>query len=255
MPTHTVPTSDIMAIKVARLSMDETVDLILKRILSGEKTLHSVVNALKLIEMERNAELRIYLNECDIVSADGQYVVFLSRIIGRPLPERVAGCDLMQQLVEAASKNKLKIFLLGAAPEVVRTVAEKYRVQYGAEIIAGYRDGYFTPEEEPELLHQIALSGADLLFVALGSPKQELFIKTNAGELFKTVRFVTGVGGTFDVVAGKVARAPLFFRKHGLEWLYRTIREPQRIWKKKLYLLPLFIYYAVCYRFQSKHGA
>ncbi len=235
----------IMGVPVVALNMQETVDLIMHRIEQGKATSHSVLNALKIVEMEQNPLLAAYVRECDLVNADGQFVVLLSRFLGYPLPGRVTGCDLMQELVLVAHRRGLRIFLLGGSPEVVTAVVQKYRRLYSPDLIAGYHDGYFSPEEEPAIVEQICQSGADLLFVALGSPKQEIFLRTYRDTLLRHVRFMTGVGGTFDIVAGRISRAPFLLRKLGLEWLYRILREPWRIWQKKLYRLPLLFFYIV----------
>ncbi len=233
----------LMGIPVAALTMEETIRTIVERIEQGIPTSHAVLNALKFIEMEQNQTLYDYIKGCDIVNADGQFVVILARLLGTPLPRRVTGCDLMQEMVAVAHQKDFRIFLLGGAPEVVAEVARKYTDQYGPDFIAGYRDGYFSAEEEPAIIEQIVQAKPDLLFVAFGSPKQEIFLHTHRERLLGAVKFMTGVGGTFDVIAGRVARAPLLFRKLGLEWLYRIIREPQRLWKKKIYRLPLLFFY------------
>ncbi len=242
-PVEAPRTVHIMGVPVAALDMKETVACIMHRIEQGLPTSHAVVNALKFIEIEQNPLLADYIRECDIVNADGQFVVLLARLLGSPLPGRVTGCDLMQELVAVAGRKGLRIFLLGGAPEVVAAVAQKYRDTYSPQFVAGYRDGYFTPEEEPLIVKQIVESGADILFVALGSPKQEFFLRAHRETILRSVKFMTGVGGTFDVVAGRVSRAPLLFRKLGLEWFYRLLCEPRRLWQKRLYRLPLLFFY------------
>jgi len=194
---------------------------------------HVVVNAGKIVAMQTDMQLRQSVNESDIINADGQAVVWASKILGKPLKERVAGIDLMINLVELAHKKKYKIFFFGAKEEVVKTVVNKYSKQYSSDIIAGYRNGYFKKEEEQNIAKEIADSGANILFVAISSPTKENFLYENK-ELLKNVNFIMGVGGSFDVVAGKVKRAPLWMQNCGLEWFYRFVQEPKRMWKRYL---------------------
>ncbi len=194
---------------------------------------HVVVNAGKIIALQNDLKLRHSVNESDLINADGQAVVWASRFLGKPLKERVAGIDLMVNLVELAYKKNYKIFFFGAKEAVVKTVVEKYSNQYSPDIIAGYRNGYFDKNEEKEIAKQISDSGANILFVAISSPTKENFLYENK-ELLNKVNFIMGVGGSFDVVAGIVKRAPVWMQKAGLEWFYRFAQEPRRMWKRYL---------------------
>src|SRR5690606_33929060 len=136
----------------------------------------------------------------------------------------------MVNLVELAYKKKYKIFFFGAKEEVVKQVVENYTKQYTPNIIAGYRNGYFKKEEEKDIARKISESGANMLFVAISSPTKENFLYENKA-LLENVNFIMGVGGSFDVVSGKVERAPLWMQKVGLEWFYRFAQEPKRMWK------------------------
>ncbi|MEZ4859403.1 MAG: WecB/TagA/CpsF family glycosyltransferase [Flavobacteriaceae bacterium] len=175
----------------------------------------------------------VSVNESDLINADGQAVVWASKILGKPLKERVAGIDLMENLVELAAEKNYKIFLFGAKEEIVTKVVSIFEEKHGNPLIAGYRNGYFTKAQEPEIAKQIATSGAQLLFVAISSPTKENFLYNYKEEL-KSVNFIMGVGGSFDVVAGLTKRAPLWMQKGGLEWFYRFIQEPKRMWKRYL---------------------
>jgi len=219
--------------EIDNLSMQETLDLIDKCIKDKKQIHHIVVNAGKIVAMQSDKNLHKDVNSADIINADGQAVVWASKIVKKPLKERVAGIDLMENLVALSSKKKYKIFLFGAREEIVKKVVEIYAKKYGHEIIAGYRNGYFSKEEEPEIANQIANSGAQILFVAISSPKKENFLNTYKTTL-KNVNFIMGVGGSFDVVAGKVKRAPVWMQKAGLEWFYRFLQEPRRMWKRYL---------------------
>ncbi len=218
---------------IDNISMKETVLLIDESIKNKNQIHHVVVNAGKIVAMQSDTKLRADVNSADLINADGQAVVWASKFLGKPLKERVAGIDLMQNLVELASKKKYKMFFFGAREDVVKKVVDIYTQQYTSEIIGGYRNGYFTKEEEPEIAKEISDSGAQILFVAISSPTKENFLNTYKTVL-KNVNFIMGVGGSFDVIAGKVKRAPLWMQKAGLEWFYRLIQEPRRMWKRYL---------------------
>lgn len=231
--------------------MQETLALVQEKIKAGEQLHHVVVNAGKVVSMQKDSELRQSVNHSDIINADGQAVVWASRFLGKPLKERVAGIDLMANLVEMAHKNNYKIFLFGAKEDVVKTVVEKYSEIYSPNIIAGYRNGYFSPSEEKEIAQQIADSGTQMLFVAISSPIKENFL-FNYRDILKNVNLIMGVGGSFDVVAGKTKRAPTWMQKAGLEWFYRFAQEPRRMWKRYLVGNSKFIYLVLRERFSKK---
>jgi N-acetylglucosaminyldiphosphoundecaprenol N-acetyl-beta-D-mannosaminyltransferase len=218
---------------IDNLTMKETIDLVNQSIKSKTQLHHTVINAGKVVAMHKNVELRESVNNSDIINADGQAIVWGARILGEKIKERVAGIDLMNNLVELASENNYKIYLLGAKEEVVSKLVDIYSNKYGQQIIAGYRNGYFRQEEEKEIIQDIANSGANMLFVAISSPiKENLLFKYR--EELKAVNFIMGVGGSFDVITGKVKRAPIWMQKSGLEWFYRFLQEPQRMWKRYL---------------------
>ncbi len=218
---------------VDNLTMTETLDHIATKIDKNEKINHVVVNAGKIVAMQTDLELRESVNTCDIINADGQAVVWASKMLGKPLKERVAGIDLMSNLVNLAHQKKYKIFFFGAKEEVVKQVVDNYTKKYSNSIIAGYRNGYFNKKDERSIAKEIADSGADILFVAISSPTKEVFLHQNR-DLLKNVNFTMGVGGSFDVVSGKVKRAPLWMQNSGLEWFYRFAQEPKRMWKRYL---------------------
>lgn len=213
--------------------MGETLVAINGAIQKKEQIHHVVVNAGKIVAMQTDARLRQSVNNSDLINADGQAVVWASRFLGKPLKERVAGIDLMINLVEFAHRNGYKIFFLGAKEEIVGQVVNTYSKKYSKNIIAGYRNGYFRSEDESKIAQEIADSGANILFVAISSPKKENFLYENKA-ILKPVNFIMGVGGSFDVIAGKVKRAPNWMQRAGLEWFYRFIQEPKRMWKRYL---------------------
>lgn len=235
---------------IDNLSMQETLALVEEKIQAGQQLHHVVVNAGKVVALQKDLELRQSVNQSHIINADGQAVVWASRFLGKPLKERVAGIDLMASLVEMAHKNNNKIFLFGAAEEVVKTVVEKYSEIYSPNIIAGYRNGYFTPSEEEEIAQQIASSGTQMLFVAITSPIKENFLYKYRDTL-QNVNLIMGVGGSFDVVAGKTKRAPKWMQNAGLEWFYRFAQEPKRMWKRYLVGNSKFIYLVMKERFSK----
>ena len=214
-------------------SSTETLAIVENAIKSKKQIHHTVVNAGKIVAMQSDLQLRHSVNESDLINADGQAVVWASKLLGKPLKERVAGIDLMVNLVDLAHQKKHKVFFFGAKEEVVKTVVEKYSNQYSSDIIAGYRNGYFKKEQEEEIAKEIAESGANMLFVAISSPTKENFLYENK-HLLKNVNFIMGVGGSFDVVSGKIKRAPLWMQNSGLEWFYRFAQEPKRMWKRYL---------------------
>ncbi len=224
---------DFLGIPVDAITMDETVNTINDAIMNGDRINHVVINAGKVVSMMSDKELHKSVVSCDLINADGQSIVWAARFLGKKIPCRVAGVDLMQELVALAFRSGYKCFFLGAKEEVVKKVVDIYTEKYGAGIIAGYRNGYFSEEDEPDVAHQIAESKAQLLFVAITSPKKEKFLHKYK-DVLKNVNFTMGVGGTFDVIAGITKRAPEWLQKMGMEWFYRFLQEPKRMWKRYL---------------------
>lgn len=240
----------ILNTTIDNLSMRETLDHIEEAIENKQQIHHTVVNAGKIVALQKDLELRKSVNEADIINADGQAVVWAAKFLRKPLKERVAGIDLMANLVEKAHTNGYKIFFFGAKEEIVKEVVAIYSEKYSPDIIAGYRNGYFDKSEETKIANQIATSGAQLLFVAISSPTKENFLYHNKDVLSK-VNFTMGVGGSFDVVAGLVKRAPVWMQKIGLEWFYRFIQEPKRMWKRYLVGNSKFLFLMLKEKFSS----
>ncbi len=186
-----------------------------------------VVNAAKVMAMRRDSTLRRAVTGCSIVLADGQSVVWASRLLRAPLPERVAGSDLFFELLAEAERRGYRVYFLGAQPDVLARMLEAASQQFPGLKVAGSRDGYFRAGDEADLAAEIRNSHAELLFLGISSPKKELFVSQwgqQAG-----VYVAHGVGGSFDVLAGITARAPIWWQRHGLEWLYRAWQEPRRL--------------------------
>ena len=241
---------DFLDIPVDAFSMQETIKLVDDIIQANKQINHVVINAGKVVSMQTDKELFNSVVNCDVISADGQSIVWAARFLGKYLPERVAGADLMQELVKLANEKKYKCFFFGAKEEVVKKVVEIYIQQYSPDIIAGYRNGYFTKAEESAIAKQIVNSGAQLLFVAITSPKKERFL-FEYKDVLKKVNFTMGVGGTFDVIAGITKRAPRWMQRIGMEWFYRFAQEPKRMWHRYLIGNSKFIWLVLKEKIQS----
>ena len=224
---------NILNTKIHDLTMNGTLELVENAIENKEQIHHVVVNAGKVVQMQKDMQLRESVNSSDIINADGQSVVWAAKFLNKPIKERVAGIDLMQNVVKLAASKKYKIYFLGAEEAVVSKTVAHYSKEFGKEIVAGYRNGYYQAEDEKEVVNDIVSSKANILFVAITSPKKENFLYKYKKEL-TSVNFIMGVGGSFDVMAGKTERAPLWMQEMGLEWLYRLLQEPERMWKRYL---------------------
>jgi N-acetylglucosaminyldiphosphoundecaprenol N-acetyl-beta-D-mannosaminyltransferase len=221
----------LMGCSIDNLSMEETLQTIEGFIHTGKPHQHVVVNVDKLVKASRDPELRRIINECALINVDGMPVVWASRLLGKPLKERVAGVDLFEALMRRAGEKGWRVFLLGAKEEVVSKVAVTYQHKYPKLVLAGYRNGYWKGEaEEAQVVEQIRDARPDLLFVAISSPKKEQFLGRWQAEM--KVPFAMGVGGTFDVAIGHVKRAPVWMQKSGLEWFYRFLQEPRRMFRR-----------------------
>jgi N-acetylglucosaminyldiphosphoundecaprenol N-acetyl-beta-D-mannosaminyltransferase len=218
---------EIMGCQIDNLSMEETLQAVENFIKSGRSHQHVVVNVDKLVKASRDEKLRRIINECALINVDGMPVVWASYLLGKPLKERVAGVDLFEELMQRSAAKGWRVFLLGAKEEIVSGVQQLYEERYAGLVVAGYRNGYWKPEEENAVVEQIKAAQADLLFVAISSPKKEHFLGRYQADM--RVPFAMGVGGTFDVVTGKVKRAPKWMQKAGLEWFFRFLQEPRRM--------------------------
>ena len=242
---------NFLNIPIDAITMQETLERVEKAIVLNKQIHHTVVNAGKIVSMQTNKELEESVVEADIINADGKAIVWAANLLGHKLPERVSGIDLMEQLVMRSFEKGYKCFFFGATEEVVTKLVNIYKMQYSEDMIAGYRNGYFKKEDEDKIALQIAESGANILFVAITSPKKEIFLNTYKNKL-TNVNFIMGVGGSFDVIAGKVKRAPLWMQNSGLEWFYRVVQEPKRMWKRYLVGNTRFICLIIKEYFKSK---
>ena len=227
---------EVLGYPMLAATMSEVVDLCEGAIVGSRPIQIGVMNAAKVVNAARDAGLHEAILSCDVILADGQSVVWASRMLGQPLPERVAGIDLFIRLLELADEKHLSVFLLGATPEVVEQVADVVCARYPGARLVGHRDGYFDDEES--VAQEIAASHPDMLFLGMTSPKKEKFLERYQPVM--NVPVTHGVGGSFDILAGVTKRAPERWQKMGMEWAYRLLQEPGRMWKRYLRTNVLF---------------
>lgn len=220
----------LCGLPVHALTLAESVAAAEKLIADGRPHQHVSVNAAKVVRARRDPELARIIRSCSLVNADGQAVVWAGRVLGQPLPERVTGIDLMLALWDRAARERYRVFLLGAEPAVVRQVAA-IATRRGVDVV-GYRDGYWSREQEPEVVAAVREARPDLLFLAVPTPRKEYFLAGHLDDL--NCGLAVGVGGSFDVVAGLRARAPRWMRGAGLEWAFRLLQEPRRLFARYL---------------------
>lgn len=212
------------------LTMDETLSLADQAMTTHRALHHTVVNVAKLVNMQKNAELREDVSRADVVNVDGKGVLWGARLCGIDLPERVAGVDIMERLFKLCEERGYRPYLLGAEQSVLDGVVQRLARAHPQLRIAGMHDGYFGREQDAAVVEDINRSAADCLFVAMPTPRKERFLSQHRQAL--TASFIMGVGGSFDVYAGKVARAPRLVQALGLEWLFRVLQEPGRLWRR-----------------------
>lgn len=228
----------LFGVPVAAATTAQVVERCHRAVVARERMAIGVVNAAKLVKMQSDPDLRAAVLGCNLILADGMSVVWASRVLGAPLPERVAGIDLFERLLELADARQLSVFFLGARQETVEELQRRVAAAHPGIRIAGIRNGYFSEAEEPEVVAAINRVQPDLLFIGVPTPKKELFLARWQSELQASV--CHGVGGSFDVIAGVVRRAPQRWQSWGFEWLYRVLQEPRRMWKRYLVTNTLF---------------
>jgi N-acetylglucosaminyldiphosphoundecaprenol N-acetyl-beta-D-mannosaminyltransferase len=218
---------ELLGAPVDPVSLDGAVSWVEGVVDSRDRAQHAALNAGKIVRFEREPELLEAIRSCELVTADGQAVVWAARLLGRPLPERVAGIDLMEALLTRAEERGFRVYLLGARTDVLDAAETEILRRHPRLVVAGRHHGYFGTEGEQAVVDDIASSAPDLLFIALETPQKELFLARHRDRL--SVPFSMGVGGSFDVLAGRRRRAPVWMRRAGLEWLYRFVQEPRRL--------------------------
>ncbi|MBO8173596.1 MAG: WecB/TagA/CpsF family glycosyltransferase [Bacillaceae bacterium] len=236
---------NILDIPFSIMPFTQTVNWITSRVNDKTKQYKSfIITANPEIVMlaQSNPELQQAIQKADLITPDGIGIVIASRLLkkqnnGQVIPERVAGYDLLHGIMKQADQNHWKVYLLGASPDSNQGAADKLKTLYPNAQIVGHRDGYFTQEDEPEIIRDINDKQPHILFVALGAPKQEIWISKLLDRL--NVNLAMAVGGSFDVLSGKAKRAPVIWQKLYMEWFYRLLSEPRR-WRRQL-ALPRFM--------------
>ncbi len=233
------PPVRLFGLRLDALTLDDAVRRCMSVVDSGGLLEIGMVNAAKLVHMRRDAALRRAVSGCDLILADGQSVVWASRLLRTRLPERVTGIDLFQRLLAEAERGGNRVYFLGARPDVLAAMEATIRRRYPALRIAGSHHGYFTDDEAPAIAEQIAGTGAELIFLGMTSPRKENFVASYGSRT--GARLIHGVGGSFDVLAGVVKRAPVGWQRAGMEWLYRALQEPRRLGPRYLTTNTVFI--------------
>lgn len=239
-PVESPPCLNFFGIPVLNTTMEEAVDWIIHQAQGGERRTLAFVNPDCLNITWHQAAYKEVLLKMDRVLPDGIGLHLGCRMLGTRLRENINGTDLFPHLCRAASQAGLPLFLLGARPGIAEAAARTMLERYPGLCIAGTRDGYFTPEEEADVVERINASGAAILLVAFGVPRQELWIERWRAQLQPSL--CMGVGGLFDYYSGRIPRAPLWMRELGLEWVWRLLQEPGRMWRRYIIGNPLFLY-------------
>lgn len=220
----------ILDCEIDRVDLEQATGICERAIVSRSPVQHMAINVAKLMAMRSDPELRDSVAQCELITADGQPVVWASRLLADPLPCRVAGIDLMHSVLARAALSGYRIYILGAQPDTLERAVVRLRQMYPGLRIAGYRDGYYDDEAELDVAQTIAAKRPDILLVAMSSPRKEYFVARHRERM--QVPFIMGVGGAIDVVAGVTRRAPAVLQRLGLEWLFRLLQEPRRLAKR-----------------------
>ncbi|MDD1650145.1 MAG: WecB/TagA/CpsF family glycosyltransferase [Methylococcaceae bacterium] len=230
----------LLGVRIINTTMSEAIDWIIHRCRGTTSNLAAFVNPDCLNVAYKNSVYHDVLTNAACVWPDGIGINVGCRMLGLSLRENVNGTDMFPRLCERAARENISLYLLGARPDIARLAAENMRFKFPELRIAGYRDGYFSQEDEAQVIHDINQSGADVLLVAFGAPKQEVWLAGRQHEL--KPRVLIGVGGLFDFYSGRIPRAPVWMREIGLEWTWRLMQEPGRMWRRYVIGNPLFLF-------------
>ena len=222
------------------LSQEQTLSLVHNALRSRTRLHHVALNVAKLVSLKNNAELKDDVVASDVVGIDGMGIALALRVSGHKPVTRVSGVDLMESVLRLCAEHGYRPFFLGATEEVVGKAVQTIKMKLPEINFAGFCNGYFTQEAEDEVLHKIRASQADCLFIGMPTPRKERLLRRWRDQL--STPFIMGVGGGFDVLAGKVQRAPLWMQKSGLEWAYRVYQEPRRMWWRYAHTNTVFLY-------------
>jgi N-acetylglucosaminyldiphosphoundecaprenol N-acetyl-beta-D-mannosaminyltransferase len=241
----------LMGIPLDNLTLSEAVRAIVQATEGDRPRRVCFVNADCVNLARRHADYRETLRTADLAFADGIGMRLAGIVLGRPIRDNVNGTDLFPRLCEALQGRGTRIFLLGAQPGTAERLATWMVGQYPGLVVAGCRDGYFPPADERDVIQQVRRSRSDLLLVAFGAPRQDVWIDHHLSEL--GVKGAIGVGGLFDFFSGRIPRAPLWLRRVGLEWCYRLYQEPRRLARRYLLGNPLFLVRVLCERIAGRN--
>jgi N-acetylglucosaminyldiphosphoundecaprenol N-acetyl-beta-D-mannosaminyltransferase len=246
-------TVSILNCEFAAVTLQETVEWACDWIERGQRGYLCTVNVAILMMMRSNPRLQRFVDGASLVVADGQPLVWASHLQRDTLPQRVTGVDLVDELCALAAKEGFGVYFLGARPEIIEMAAGRLKARHPGLVVSGIADGYFDAGEAPERARAVRESGAKLLFVGMGVPRQEEFIESQWNEL--GISLAIPVGGSFEVIAGTVPRAPVFLQCVGMEWAFRLAQEPRRLWKRYLVTNTQFILYLLRSTASSKRGS
>jgi N-acetylglucosaminyldiphosphoundecaprenol N-acetyl-beta-D-mannosaminyltransferase len=224
--------AEVLGCSIDRVDMSEAAERCDRFIRTRAGAQHMAVNAAKIVAMRHDEALHRLVDRCELITADGQAVVWASRLLGDPLPTRVAGIDLMLELLALAEDRGYRVYVLGAERVVLERAVARLRELHPRLEFVGHRHGYFSDADEPSVVAEIRAARPDLLFVAISTPRKEYFLGRWGPEL--DVPFSMGVGGAIDVVAGVTKRAPRSLQRLGLEWAFRLAQEPRRLFRRYL---------------------
>jgi len=242
MSKNDVPTQDLIATPVSILDFDDQINLMVNWAKQCQSKMICVANVHMLVEASQNSYFAGILKGADLITPDGMPLVWMLRLLGTRQVQRVAGMDIFLAVCKRAETNQISVFLLGSSHEVLGKISQRLKTEFPMIKIAGTDSPPFRPLDstaDMELVQTINASGARILFVALGCPKQELWMAQHRD---KIQSIMIGVGGVFPVYAGVLKETPKFMQKSGLEWLFRLSQEPKRLWKRYFTTIPIFVW-------------
>ncbi len=226
-------------IKIHPVCKSDFIQLINENIKNNSQLVQSGVNAASIVELKNSTDLEIAYNNADLINIDGMSMVWALRFLGFKVPERVACPDLAMDIMELAEKNNYSLFLFGASEDNLGSAVQNINLKHPKLRISGFRNGYFQKQDEESIVQMINNAGSDILFLGMPSPLKEFFVEKYRKQL--KVKYILGVGGFFDILSGSIKRAPLWMQNIGMEWSYRLIKEPGRLWHRYLFGNLMFI--------------
>lgn len=233
-----LPVVHILQVPVHRLTMNDVIYILKARMKEGVPTWVVTANAELVVRADEDPGLIACLRQADITLADGAGIVWAARIFGVPVPQRIPGIELAERLLEVATREGWRVYFLGAQPGVAEVAISRWRQRLPDLQVIGWHHGYFSLTEEPAVVERIRRFRPDILLVGMGAPRQEIWLAEHFSRL--NVGLAMGIGGSFDVWAGRVKRAPHWLGELGLEWLYRLVHQPWR--SARMLALPRFVY-------------